>query len=67
MRKILSAVLVLMMLVSLLVPSVSAAEAKSDDIVILYTNDVHTYVDKPLGYDVPSRTISRPSTRMFCW
>ncbi len=52
MRKILSAVLVLMMLVSLMVPGVSAAEAKSDDIVILYTNDVHTYVDKPLGYDV---------------
>ena len=52
MRKFFSAVLVLMMLVSLMVPSVAAAEAKSDDIVILYTNDVHTYVDKPLGYDV---------------
>lgn len=52
MRKLFSAVLVLMMLVSLMVPSVAAAEAKSDDIVILYTNDVHTYVDKPLGYDV---------------
>ncbi len=51
-RKILSVVLVLMMLVSLMVPSASAAGTKSDDIVILYTNDVHTYVDKPLGYDV---------------
>ncbi|MBE6039037.1 MAG: bifunctional metallophosphatase/5'-nucleotidase [Anaerofustis stercorihominis] len=24
---------------------------KSDDIVILYTNDVHTYIDKPISYD----------------
>ena len=23
-----------------------------EDIVILYTNDVHTYIDNPLGYDV---------------
>ena len=52
MRKFLSAVLVLVMLVTLAVPSVMAAEAKTDDIVILYTNDVHTYVDEPLGYDV---------------
>lgn len=29
-------------------------EAQSEDIVILYTNDVHTYIDKPLSYDVIS-------------
>lgn len=28
------------------------AEEKSDDIVVLYTNDVHTYIDGPLSYDV---------------
>ena len=52
MRKFLSAVLVLVMLCSLAVPSVMAADAKTDDIVILYTNDVHTYLDETLGYDI---------------
>ncbi len=35
-------------------PMVSNAEEAqlSDDIVILYTNDVHTYIDNPLSYDV---------------
>ncbi len=33
--------------------SANGEEAKlSDDIVILYTNDVHTYIDNPLSYDV---------------
>ena len=27
-------------------------QEKSDDIVILYTNDVHSYIDKELSYDV---------------
>ena len=26
--------------------------ASKEDVVILYTNDVHTYIDKPLSYDV---------------
>ncbi len=30
---------------------VSAAEINSDDIVILYTNDVHSYADQGIGYD----------------
>ena len=35
------------------VPSSAVADdGKSDDIVILYTNDVHTYIDGPLSYDV---------------
>ena len=29
----------------------SNLDQRSDDIVILYTNDVHTYIDKPLSYD----------------
>ncbi len=33
-------------------PVTANAEAASDDIVILYTNDVHTYIDGPLSYDV---------------
>ena len=28
------------------------ADTVSDDIVILYTNDVHTYIDGPLSYDM---------------
>lgn len=31
--------------------SVAADDEKSEDIVILYTNDVHTYIDGPLSYD----------------
>ena len=31
--------------------TVAATEAK-EDVVILYTNDVHTYIDNPLSYDV---------------
>ena len=33
-------------------PMTAAAETTSEDIVILYTNDVHTYIDGPLSYDV---------------
>ena len=32
--------------------SIVADDGKSEDIVILYTNDVHTYIDGPLSYDV---------------
>ena len=31
--------------------SVVADDGKSEDIVILYTNDIHTYIDRPLSYD----------------
>ena len=30
----------------------TAAAAPKEDVVILYTNDVHTYIDDPLSYDV---------------
>ncbi len=52
MRKLLSFLLTLMLLLCMMVPSVIAEAALSDDVVILYTNDVHTYIDKPLSYDV---------------
>ena len=32
-------------------PTTEAAEPQGD-IAILYTNDIHTYIDKPLSYDV---------------
>ena len=67
MRKLSALLLVLAMCISLLgcgaakstettapatfstVPETTAA---TEDIVILYTNDVHTYIDGPIGYDV---------------
>lgn len=67
MRKILSIILAMLMCLSLFgctsgapaetaAPSQSAppveTETPGEDVVILYTNDVHTYIDKPLSYDV---------------
>lgn len=53
MKRFLSAILSAAMLVSSAIP-IYAAEELSDDIVILYTNDVHTYIDGDLSYDVVS-------------
>ena len=50
MRKILALVLAMALCCGLF-SGVSAEEAKQD-VVILYTNDVHTYIDNPLSYDV---------------
>ena len=50
MRKILALVLTMALCCGLF-NGVSAEEAKQD-VVILYTNDVHTYIDNPLSYDV---------------
>ena len=33
-------------------PETEAAAVPAEDVVILYTNDVHTYIDNPLSYDV---------------
>ena len=52
MRKITALVLTLVLVLSLAVPNAFAEEAKSEDIVILYTNDVHTYIDGDMSYDV---------------
>ena len=44
---------VIMMIICMLLSTVPVFGAeKSDDIVILYTNDVHTYIDGELSYDV---------------
>lgn len=52
-KQLLGIVLTLAMLMAYVPLAVSAADtALSDDIVILYTNDVHTYIDGPLSYDV---------------
>lgn len=50
MKKILSVILSFAMIISFTLP-VGAEQTLSDDIVILYTNDVHTYIDGDLSYD----------------
>ena len=53
MRKFLAMMLSLVMVLGLMVPAASAAEepvAKSDDIVLLTTNDVHCHIDNDIGY-----------------
>ena len=51
MRKFLALILSMVLLLSVVAP-VTAETAKSDDVVILYTNDVHTYIDGELSYHV---------------
>ncbi len=52
-RKLISMLLAVCMLLGVMPGNVSAAQSvKSDDIVILYTNDIHTYIDGNLSYDV---------------
>ena len=50
MRKFLSMLLTFVMVLSM-ATTVAAEEPKSDDIVVLYTNDVHTYIDGDISYD----------------
>ena len=52
MRKSLAMILAIVMLLALVLPVGAETEAKSEDIVILYTNDIHTYIDKDLNYAV---------------
>ena len=52
MRKFLSMMLSLVLLLSVFAGMAGAEATLSDDIVILYTNDVHTYIDGALSYDV---------------
>ena len=51
MKRLLTILLSLMLILSSFA-MVSAAEPLSEDIVILYTNDIHTYIDRNISYDV---------------
>ena len=53
-RKSIALLLCLMLVCALAAPAAAAQTGTSEDIVILYTNDVHTYIDGPLSYDVIS-------------
>ncbi len=50
MRRFLSLLLALVMMLTL-VPAVAETTPVDDKIVILYTNDVHTYIDGAMSYD----------------
>ena len=43
---------ILLILTSASIPIASKTQELSENIVILYTNDVHTYINGPLSYDV---------------
>lgn len=49
-KKLLTVLLALCLVVVMMPSMVFAASAKSDDIVVLYTNDVHCGVDDNIGY-----------------
>lgn len=56
-KKLLSLLLSLVMVIAMAVPAMAAPaseETESGDIVVLYTNDVHTYLDKNLTYSLVS-------------
>ena len=52
MRKLFTLLMALSILISAVVPVAAETDDLSEDIVILYTNDIHTYIDGPLSYDV---------------
>ncbi len=54
MKKLFSLLMVLAMVLSLAVPAF-ADEAEGEDVTVLYTNDVHTYIDKDLNYTVAAQ------------
>ena len=51
MRKVLSFLCSMLLVATLCVPVSAAATGKSNDIVILYINDAHANLDRPLSYD----------------
>ena len=52
MRKLLAMLLCVVMVLTLAAPVFAADAINTEDVVILYTNDVHTYIDGTLSYDV---------------
>ena len=52
MRRMLAVLMTAVMALSLAAPAMAQDTPKSKDTVILYTNDVHTYIDGEVSYDV---------------
>ena len=49
---LLLAVIVCLTLIGCNTPQTTTQNAVTEDLVILYTNDIHSYIDNPLSYDV---------------
>ena len=52
MKRHLAIWMAILLICTFVLPVAAESDARSEDIVILYTNDVHTYIDGPLSYDV---------------
>lgn len=52
MKKLFCIFTITAMIMSLLLYVAAENNINTSDIVILYTNDVHTYIDKPISYDI---------------
>jgi len=52
MKRLFSLLLSVILCVSLIGCSHTSSSSAKEDLVILYTNDIHSYIDKPLSYDV---------------
>lgn len=52
MKRLLALWMAMLLICTCILPVAAESDVRSEDIVILYTNDVHTYIDGPLSYDV---------------
>ena len=52
MKRLFSLWMAMLLICTCFLPVAAESDVRSEDIVILYTNDVHTYIDGPLSYDV---------------
>ena len=52
MKRQLAVLMAILLICSFILPVAAEREQRSEDIVILYTNDIHTYIDGSLSYNV---------------
>ena len=52
MKRQLAVCMAILLICTLILPVAAEGDVRSEDIVVLYTNDIHTYIDGPLSYDV---------------
>ena len=52
MKRLMALWMAMLLICTCILPVAAESDVRSEDIVILYTNDVHTYIDGPLSYDV---------------
>ena len=55
MKRFFTALTLPVVLSALWIPAAAAEETGAETVTVLYTNDVHTYIDKDLGYSLAAR------------